>query len=588
MHSTLLAILILALICAMAKAADAPSGDTAATSSVEVLFRVEDRVLNTIDPLVFGQFMEIASWGELGPEAVVDPETGQLPDDIVELLRQLHAPIVRFPGGIDIDYIDWTDRIDHAPGRPAGSERPMTETRGHPAYSNHFGYDEFLDLAEEIGTLPQLVVNLRDGMGRDADVQAAADHAAALVAYCNADADDPRLPESMRAWAKLRQTNGREQPWAVKHWQVGNEIFGVVKRDGEALGLSEDPETWARDHADRLVTFAKTMRAVDPSIVLICDAWFHDLAKQNALLTDPRLAEHYDFVTAHTYGPGGTVKYFRGDGEAQTEVSADDLTLRDFWYAWVSTPGAVDGSGDVVGKPRNARFETFFAFPGDLAVTEWNWNGWGPGINDHPDVSFNAAGLGAASYLQGIMRQGDRIKLANQSMMLGVSWGLASIHVDPDGEHEPFISPTGAATALYSQYHGSERLAIEAVGPQPAITQDLTLKGWGTHPGRSPLPLLDPLVTRSDDAVFIHVVQRSFERPIRAAFDLSEVVGNATGSARVRALIPRSPDHPGAAKADAMRRSDESVDFDGGVLEIDLPARSVLVIELPLGVARPR
>jgi alpha-N-arabinofuranosidase len=542
-------------------------------NAVELTFSVEDTVLNTIDPLIFGQFMEIASWGEPGPEAMVDPDSGRLPEDIVELLKQLHAPIVRFPGGTDIDYFDWTDRIDGVPGR-AGDARPVSE-RNDNQITNHFGYDEFLALAEELETEPLLVLNLRDSFVPGADVVQEAQHVAGLLAYCNGRPEDERLSEEMRAWAELRVANGRPEPWGVTYWQVGNEIWLIFRRQADELGLSDDPAELARFYVDRLIAYAEALREVDPQIKLICDGHYPTEELKGYVLADPRLGEHYDYLNVHTYAPGGSVRYLR-HGEP---VDVDNLSRGALWYAWVSMPASIQ-DGEVIAKDEVEILPAMAGVSGALSITEWNWNGWGSGINEQPTLAYNAAGLGAAAYLQGIMRQGEHFRLATQSMMLGVSWGLASIHVEADGEHPPFISPTGAATALYSQFHGPERLRIVSHDPMPAVQQNLTLRGWGEREARSPLPLVDVLATRGDGAVYIHAVQRSLDRPIRIAVDLTELDGFDDAAAIVHALVPRDAEHPGAAPRDAMRRTQWPADVRDGRVVVQLPARSVCVVEV--------
>ncbi len=535
-----------------------------------VTLQVQDQVVNTVNPLVFGQFLEIASWGELGPEAMVDPDTGDLPPDILELLRQLRAPIIRFPGGIDIDYIDWTDRIDNLPGRE-GQARPITERNGN-SFSNHFGYDEFLRLTETLGSQPLLVVDLRDALEPGADVQAVAQHAAAMVAYCNGETSGDLSPE-MRAWAKLRQTNGRTEPWGVEAWQIGNETWGYIEKVAERRGLTDRTKI-ANWYVDTLTAFAQAMRAVDPEIKLMTDGWLRDRELTELILADPRLREHYEYLTIHKYAPGGTVKMSR-HGQP---VLGDDITPRDLWYAWVSMPGAEVDEQWLAFNPQHS---PVMAMPGDLGVTEWNWNGWGDGMKQLPELSSHAAGLGAAGFLHGMMRQGDRIHLATQSMMLGVNWRLASIHADPDGKHPPFISPTGAATALYSEHHGPERLALQFTSTVPAIHQTLMLTGWGEKPARTSLPMLDVVATRGDNVLYLHVVQRSFSESLKIAVDLSRLT-DAAGSAVMHALIARDQQHPGVADADQVHRVQWEAEVNDREVIVDLPARSIAVLRIEL------
>ena len=97
---------------------------------------VSDIVLHEINPRLFGQFMERPSWGEIGPEAAVVPGTHELRPEARQLLRQMRVPLARFPGGTDVDYIDWLDMIDNVPGRPG--ERPVTKGHQGDRVTNNF------------------------------------------------------------------------------------------------------------------------------------------------------------------------------------------------------------------------------------------------------------------------------------------------------------------------------------------------------------------------------------------------------------------------------------------------------------------
>jgi hypothetical protein len=92
-----------------------------------------------------------------------------------------------------------------------------------------------------------------------------------------------------------------------------------------------------------------------------------------------------------------------------------------------------------------------------LAMTEWNLNGWlkgelwpGPG----------GCGLGAAMMLHALLRRGDVIELATQSMLVGKAWGITGIHVAPGTDRPPRYLPTAEITALYRRYYGDRRLAV--------------------------------------------------------------------------------------------------------------------------------
>ena len=209
------------------------AASTYARAQAPVRLTVHDRVLNEVDHRLFGQFLERPSWGgETGPEAAVDPATGRLQSDVFRLLQTMQIPVLRFPGGTDVDYMDWTDMIDNAPGRAPGASRPVSVGHGGDEVTNDFGIDEALELAEDLDAEMVLVVNLGDAVLARTTIEEAARHAAGLVAYANAEVGEA-LPEGMPNWPGIRAQNGRETPYGVRYFEIGNEVWLFDHPDAE-------------------------------------------------------------------------------------------------------------------------------------------------------------------------------------------------------------------------------------------------------------------------------------------------------------------------------------------------------------------
>ncbi|MCJ7778096.1 MAG: hypothetical protein MUP16_07275 [Sedimentisphaerales bacterium] len=124
--------------------------------------------------------------------------------DVVALLKELNSPVYRWPGGNFVSGYNWRDGI---------GERDKRPPRKNPAWKgiehNDVGIHEYMDLMELIGTEPFIAVNT--GLGT---VEEVADE----VQYCNGSAETPM--------GKLRAQNGHPQPFDVKWWAVGNEMYG--------------------------------------------------------------------------------------------------------------------------------------------------------------------------------------------------------------------------------------------------------------------------------------------------------------------------------------------------------------------------
>ncbi len=530
----------------------------AAAPADEITFVVKDRALHSIDPRLFGQFMERPSWGrEIGPEAALVPGTHRLQPEVIRLLQEMSIPILRFPGGTDVDFLDWQDMIDNVPGRDG--ERPVSTGHRGDRVTNNFGYDEFLHVCEDLGAEAIVVVNLGDALLKKKPVDEAAMHAASLVAYCNA-AVGADLPEGLADWPALRARNGRKEPYAVKYFQIGNETWAFlnqmrkVSREG-----SEDT------YVECLVAYVEAMRAVDPSIRIIID----DLSGVSERVRE-RLGTKVQYLAVHNYFPWGISKVTR-DGE---DVPIGSLTAADIWYAWVATP-RMDESGrssygaEAFPRARELGYK--------VAFTEWNWNGWWQHRGPRPalDSSF-AKGVGAAGFLHALMRSGDIVQIGCQSMLVGNRWGITAIRVDPKGQVPPYYMPTGQVTAFYSKYHGDNLLSVEAANV-PTYEQPYRLGGTSA---KKKVVYVDALATASDKAVYFHAINRHFDEPMEVRIDLS-AFGSLEGNAVHHVFEGRLNDRPRAGEPRQIGRiRHEQIRFEGTTFEVTFPPRTVSCIEI--------
>ena len=525
----------------------------------DIVYRVGDEVLHRIDPRVFGQFMERPSWGEIGPEGALVPGTSDLQPEVLRLLREMELPIMRFPGGTDVDFMDWRDMVGNVPGR--GAERPVSiGHKGHEV-TNYFGYDEFLRLNADLGSEAIIVVNFRDGLLEKRPLQEAALDAAALVAYCNAPVG-AKLPDGMSDWPSIRAKNGHPEPYGVKYWQVGNETWGFW-REFEKLA----PDGPEERYAECAAAFAEAMLAVDPSIEFIVDAAGPTF--EAGKLVRERLGDKVSHLVFHVYSPWSITEVKR-DGET---VPAHSLSDAEIWRAWVSTPGSYEDGLTVVRHPlldeaRRAGLK--------VAVTEWNWNGlWR--MQPRPFGPSFAKGIGAAGLVHALMRSADVIEVGCQSMLVGNSWGIHAIWADREAKVPPHYMPTGQITAFYSKHHGSDMLALEATGV-PSYSQPFRM--GGIRP-QEKVAYVDALATADEAAVYFHAINRHFDQPMSVTVDLT-AHAPLTGTGRHLVLEGRLNDRPAEGEPRQIGRvTEREVTYDGETLKVTLPPRSVSCIELP-------
>ncbi|MBN1184285.1 MAG: alpha-N-arabinofuranosidase [Bacteroidales bacterium] len=155
------------------------------------------------------------------------PNVRGIRTDVVEALKQINIPNLRWPGGCFADEYHWMDGIGSRENRPK-----MVNTHwGGVTEDNAFGTHEFLDLCQQLGTEPYICGNVGSGT---------VEEMSKWVEYINFDGISPM--------ADMRRKNGQDKPWGVKYWGVGNENWGC--------GGSMTPEFYA-DQYRRYATYCR-------------------------------------------------------------------------------------------------------------------------------------------------------------------------------------------------------------------------------------------------------------------------------------------------------------------------------------------
>src|SRR5680860_892351 len=163
----------------------------------------------TISKHIYGHFAEhlgrcIYEGFYVGENSTI-PNSEGVRTDIINALKELQIPNLRWPGGCFADTYHWMDGIGPKEDRPT----IVNTWWGGVTEDNSFGTHNFLNLCEELGAEPYLSGNVGSG-----GVQELAD----WVQYTNYKGTSPM--------SDLRRENGREEPWTVKYWGVGNEAWG--------------------------------------------------------------------------------------------------------------------------------------------------------------------------------------------------------------------------------------------------------------------------------------------------------------------------------------------------------------------------
>ena len=198
------------------------------------------QIISNIDPRIWGSFTEQLGRSVYGgiyqPEHPKADEDG-FRTDVINAVRKLNVPIIRYPGGNFVSGYNWEDGIGPKDQRPTRLDLAWRSKE-----TNQFGLHEFMKWCQKVGAKPDMAVNLGTR---------GVDEARNLVEYCN-------FPKGTY-WSDLRRKNGAEEPFNIKVWSIGNEMDGDWQ-----IGHKTAHEYGRLAHET-----AKVMRLVDPSIELV-------------------------------------------------------------------------------------------------------------------------------------------------------------------------------------------------------------------------------------------------------------------------------------------------------------------------------
>lgn len=238
------------------------------TSCIKVSRFCEDAEFRLYVPAEHERWRDHVSTGMLWLDHISllpSDSVGNVRKEVVDMTKDLNAGMMRLAGNY-ISAYHWQQAIGPV------YERPCVVNEAWGGWTNkYFGTDEFIQFCRDLQVEPLICVN--DGSGTP-------EEAAEWVEYCNGGSDTPM--------GKLRAANGHGEPYGVKYWEIGNEVWGPWQ-----VG-----HCTAEQFADRYVRFAQAMKAVDPEIKLL--ACGDDKQDWNSILLE-RVAEHMDYVTLHLY-----------------------------------------------------------------------------------------------------------------------------------------------------------------------------------------------------------------------------------------------------------------------------------------------
>jgi alpha-N-arabinofuranosidase len=480
-----------------------------------------------INPNIYGQFSEHLGhciYGGLwvGPDSPI-PNTHGYNTAVMNALRDLHVPILRWPGGCFADEYHWRDGIGPREKRPS----MYNSHWGGVVENNSFGTHEFLDMCEMLGIEPYVCLNVGSGT-----VQEAMD----WVEYMTSDATSPM--------ANLRRANGRDKPWKVRYIAVGNESWGC--------GGSMRPEFYA-DNFRRFNTFIKDYQGGPGNRVrrIACGpsaddyAWTETLMRLAGDQMDG-LSLHYYTIPNGDWAKKGSATQF-GMGEYLSTLS-NTLKMEELLRRHSEIMDRYDPRKRV-----------------GLAVDEWGiWTDVEPGTN--PGFLFQQNSMRdavlAALNLHLFQAHADRVTMANIAQMVNV---LQAMILTEDGR--VVLTPT---------YHVFEMMSVH----QGATLLPVDLKTPDLPQSRLPIPMVSASASRDPGGrIHLSLVNTNPDGPARVACTLA---GASPRSCTGRVLTARGMTaHNSFADPHAVEPAPfTGATLSGDRLTVELPAMSVVVLEL--------
>ena len=309
------------------------------------------RVTGTRDKMIYGHFIEHFHrqiyGGVYDPDNPLSDEAG-LRTDVMEAMRRIQVPVLRWPGGCFVSSYHWKDAV--------GEKRtPLFDKAWRVEDPNTFGTDEYIDMCRKIGCEPYICTNAGTGTPEEMSD---------WVEYCN-------LPYEGR-YAKWRIENGYEAPHKVKYWSIGNENYGSWE-----IG-AKSAEEWAR----LVKESAKMIKHVDPQTELTAAA-LTDLHWNIGLLES--CGDFLDWISIHEYW----------DGIHQTNDYA----------TYEQVVAYTDHIGHSIDEVRGLLTAMKLEKKIKIAFDEWNLRGW-----YHPNVHTIRQGVTKEEYLYPRDKNDDNTK----------------------------------------------------------------------------------------------------------------------------------------------------------------------------------
>ena len=383
-----------------------------------------------IRPEIYGNFSEhlgrcIYNGVFVGKDSPI-PNVNGMRTDVVDALKKMKLSVLRWPGGCFADEYHWKDGI----GDPSTRKKMINTHWGGVVEDNSFGTHEFFELCRQVGCQPYVNGNL--GSGTVEEMQS-------WVEYMTSPAVSPM--------ADLRRANGKDEPWKLKYFAVGNENWGCggnMSADFYADNYRRY-QTYVRNYGDNRIY--RIACGPGAGFGNPCYEWTETLMKRAANCMNG-LSMHYYTVPYDNWSDKGPATGF------SKADYYDTVSRAEFMETLVTRHGAIMDRYDP-----NKRI--------GLIVDEWGtWYNVEPGTNPGFLYQQNTLrdAMVAALTLNIFNRHSDRVHMANIAQLINV---LQAVMLT-DGA-KMLLTPTYHVFEMYAPHQGNT--LIGSLGASETLTQ---------------------------------------------------------------------------------------------------------------------
>ncbi len=475
--------------------------------------------LGKISKYIYGQFAEHLGRCIYEGVYVEDdsvPNVNGMRCDVVNALKELEIPVLRWPGGCFADDYHWRDGIGDKDSRPY-----MVNTNwGGVVENNHFGTHEFFELCEQLDTEPYICGNVGSGSVREMRD---------WIEYMTFDGDSPLANE--------RRRNGREKPWKLKFFGIGNEAWGCGggMRAEYYADLFRQYSTYLKDYGD------------EPLYKIACGA-------------DKRDTDWTDKVMKSVGGRMSAISLHNYSFERDWDHKGSSVDFNE--HGWYSNMASAYLMKETIEAHKKVMDENDPDGKIALIVDEWgDWYDVLPGTNpgflyQQNTVRDAVAGM---MILHIFHENNDRVYMANIAQMINVLQAM--------------ILTEGDQIVLTPTYHLFKMMKGHMDGERIALSYDE--KPYDTDNGKA--VKISMSASEKNGVITLSACNTSLTDDEDIEIELS---GADAKDASALVITGEMNAHNTFDEPDNVKPENMDVTLSGGVLSFKLPAKSAAVITI--------